>query len=327
LSSHGISGSSPSSGGVEQLRQFWLVALFVLIGELVAVFGFIAIIAFWYERTDRQQQAYYEAWQSISSSHGQVGNGGRVPALEYLHKEGESLAGVNVEGAHLQRIDLEGADLRYANFSALDLEEGFLRTLSIGEIEEMGPYRWELDPTMVHHRDDNPNDPDGIVDNKYDEKLSSIELRRANLLQGGFARDKNGDGEVRDDTYPNGFGPHLYGAPTENNLGERVDLFGADLRNTRLDNAALQGASLRCVDLTRATGLTQQQIDQANGNRWTGQHLPKDSDGEQLQTPQHWLVGGDAGQDIEDKECIDHWSNRKDEIPYDKDRSTRVNYF
>jgi uncharacterized protein YjbI with pentapeptide repeats len=306
LSSYGASGNSQPTW-VEKMRQFWPVALLILIAELAAL---IAIIAFGLERSDRQQQAYNDSWQAISGTYGQVGNGGRVQALEYLHKEGENLIGLNVEGANLQTVDLEGANLRYANFSALDLEEDFLRTLSIGEIEQMAPRRWDLDPTMVHHYA--PDDPDMIVNNKYDEKLSPIELRKANLLQGGFELDKNGDGKILDDTYPNKFGPHLYGAPAENNLGERVDLFGADLRDTQLDNTAMQGASLRCVDLTGATGLTQQQIDQANGNRWTGQHLPKDSEGEQLHPPQHWLHGD---QTLEDDECEKHWSDRKDRIP------------
>ena len=50
--------------------------------------------------------------------------GGRIDALQELHKDGVPLVGVDVSGAFLQGIDLSGANLLRANFRAADVRGG-----------------------------------------------------------------------------------------------------------------------------------------------------------------------------------------------------------
>lgn len=208
-----------SKSRVQKIREWWFVALILLTAEISALVGvgtFIwAFDVYQEERDARQQQAYYAAWQTITSAHGQSGNGGRTEALEYLNNENQSLEAINLEGAILVRVELQGADLRLANLSPIG----------------------------------------------------------------------SGDSE----------------GTSEGVLGGRVSLFGADLRKARLDGAQLREASLRCANLAGAEGLTQSQINKADGNVWTGDTLP-----EEFKTPTHW-ISNDEWNKKERKECSQEW--------------------
>lgn len=56
------------------------------------------------------------------SAQGKGGSGGRIDALANLVKNGQSLAGVNVDGAWLEGIDLRGANLQHASFRGANLQ-------------------------------------------------------------------------------------------------------------------------------------------------------------------------------------------------------------
>jgi hypothetical protein len=85
----------------------------------------LAAISYFSESGDRVKQKHYQAWQVINSAQAKGGCGGRIDALEELHKDGVPLVGVDVSGAFLQGIDLSGANLlRATNFRAADVRGG-----------------------------------------------------------------------------------------------------------------------------------------------------------------------------------------------------------
>jgi len=78
-------------------------------------------------QAENQRKAkHYQAWQVISAAHGKTGSGGRKDALQDLHNDGISLAGVDISKAYLPRLKLENADLSEANFSNAILYEANL---------------------------------------------------------------------------------------------------------------------------------------------------------------------------------------------------------
>jgi len=107
---------------VANLVKFWQIFVFV--------FG---AYQFWANRRERlaadkvnNEQAIvdsnYQAWQVVNSAQGKGGSGGRIDALANLVKNGQSLAGVNVDGAWLEGIDLRGANLQHASFRGANLQ-------------------------------------------------------------------------------------------------------------------------------------------------------------------------------------------------------------
>jgi hypothetical protein len=64
------------------------------------------------------KQKHYQAWQVINSAQGKGGSGGRIDALEELHRDAVPLVGVDVSDAFLQGVDLNGANLLRGNFRA-----------------------------------------------------------------------------------------------------------------------------------------------------------------------------------------------------------------
>jgi pentapeptide repeat protein len=91
------------------------------LGTLSVLLGVISYIA---ESNDRVKQRHYQAWQVINSAQSKGGSGGRIDALEGLHKDHVPLIGVDVSGAFLQGIALPDADLTRAHFSDCDVRGG-----------------------------------------------------------------------------------------------------------------------------------------------------------------------------------------------------------
>src|SRR6266446_7107814 len=96
--------------------------------EVLEYFGtlslLVAAVSYFAESKDRIKQKHYQAWQVINSAQGKGGSGGRIDALEELHRDGVPLVGVDVSGAFLQGIDLSGANLLRANFRSADVRGG-----------------------------------------------------------------------------------------------------------------------------------------------------------------------------------------------------------
>lgn len=105
---------------------YWLSGWAFL--EVLEYFGtlslLIAVVSYFAESKDRIKQKHYQAWQVINSAQGKGGSGGRIDALEELHKDGVPLVGVDASDAFLQEIDLNGANLLRANFRSADIRGG-----------------------------------------------------------------------------------------------------------------------------------------------------------------------------------------------------------
>ena len=84
----------------------------------------VAAVSYFAESKDRIKQKHYQAWQVINSAQGKGGSGGRIDALEELHRDDVPLVGVDVSDAFLQGVDLRGANLLRANLRAADVREG-----------------------------------------------------------------------------------------------------------------------------------------------------------------------------------------------------------
>jgi Pentapeptide repeats (8 copies) len=96
--------------------------------EVLEYFGtlslLVAAVSYFGESKDRIKQKHYQAWQVINSAQGKGGSGGRIDALEELHRDGVPLVGVDVSGAFLKGVDLNGANLLRANFRSSDIGDG-----------------------------------------------------------------------------------------------------------------------------------------------------------------------------------------------------------
>ena len=125
-----------------EAKHFWLIPVFALewgwrwlayllsgwaFLEVIEYFGtlslLVAAVSYFAESNDRIKQKHYQAWQVINSAQGKGGNGGRIDALEELHKDGVLLVGVDVSDAFLKGVDLSGANLLRANFRSADIRE------------------------------------------------------------------------------------------------------------------------------------------------------------------------------------------------------------
>lgn len=111
---------------VANVVKFWQIIIFV--------FG---AYQFWANRRERlaadkvrDAQALtdsnYQAWQVVNSAQGKGGSGGRIDALANLVKNGQSLAGVNVDGAWLEGVDLRSANLQNASLRGANLQGALL---------------------------------------------------------------------------------------------------------------------------------------------------------------------------------------------------------
>src|SRR5215467_578954 len=96
--------------------------------EVIEYFGtlslLVAAVSYFAEGNDRIKQKHYQAWQVINSAQGKGGSGGRIDALEELHRDGVPLVGVDVSDAFLQGVDLNRANLLRANFRSADFRDG-----------------------------------------------------------------------------------------------------------------------------------------------------------------------------------------------------------
>ncbi|MFZ2148771.1 MAG: pentapeptide repeat-containing protein, partial [Sedimentisphaerales bacterium] len=70
---------------------------------------------------NQRKSKHYQAWQVINAAQGKTSSGGRIDALQDLHRDGISLTGVDISKAHLPKLNLENAHLTYANLTEADL--------------------------------------------------------------------------------------------------------------------------------------------------------------------------------------------------------------
>jgi hypothetical protein len=96
------------------LRQLSFLEVLKYLSRLAVI---VAVIFYIWGCEDRQKAKHYQAWQVINLAQGKTGSGGRKDALQDLHKDKVSLAGVDISKAHLLELKLENADLREANLA------------------------------------------------------------------------------------------------------------------------------------------------------------------------------------------------------------------
>ena len=117
---------------VVALEWVWRWSAYLLSGwaflEVLEYCGTLSLLiaagSYFAEGNDRIKQKHYQAWQVINSAQGKGGSGGRIDALEELHRDGVPLVGVDVSDAFLQGVDLNGANLLRANFRSADIRDG-----------------------------------------------------------------------------------------------------------------------------------------------------------------------------------------------------------
>jgi uncharacterized protein YjbI with pentapeptide repeats len=227
------------------LSNWALIKVIEYLGKLSLVVG---VIFYFMEAPTRRKQAQYDAWRVITSNAGQPGSGGRIQALQDLHKDGVDLSGVDLHKAFLGGINLQQANLAGANLSGAHLSKAKLSKAKLIGADLRGAHLSEAILIGVN--------------------LSGVDLFRADLskakLWGADLRGANlGEADLR--------GANLRGADLS-----KADLRGADLCGADLSRAHLSGA-----DLSGAMGLTQVQVDSAWGGEDT--KLP-----EELARPKHW---------------------------------------
>jgi hypothetical protein len=101
------------------LLEQW--AFLEILGHAGRLSIIVAVIFYFAESRDRQKAKHYQAWQVINSAQGKPGSGGRIDALQDLHKDGVSLDGVDISNANLDELNLVNAMLNNANLSGADL--------------------------------------------------------------------------------------------------------------------------------------------------------------------------------------------------------------
>ena len=136
------------------------VALFKILAVLNNLALLVAVLTWIFSREDRLKQKHYEAWSVINTAaaimprcenpeltygsgrgcqviQGSSGESGRISAIEELHKDKQTLEGLNVAGAYLREIDISrrcfliffnchSIILSKANFEGADLSKGNL---------------------------------------------------------------------------------------------------------------------------------------------------------------------------------------------------------
>lgn len=213
---------------------------FILIGNLYVVIG---LVAFMVADEQRRKSEIYQAWQVVSTAHGQKGNGGRIDALEFLNTrplvfpwigltwdkqeqqwllgwrgEQQTLQGLEVPHAHLKSIDLSYANLQQSNLTGADLTEADLKGADFREAN--------LKEANLRGADLKGADLEGT-------NLAGANLSEANLASAFL------------------WGANLRGV----DLSE-ANLAGADLEGAKLSSAILVGANLNEIPNLETSVLT-----------------------------------------------------------------------
>jgi hypothetical protein len=183
----------------------------------------------------------------------------------YMHGEPErlDLRQTNLSGADLSGADLRGADLRGANLSGAIIDRANLREADLGRADLSGAF---LQGTRLSVA-----------------SLYEADLRGAHL-SGGIIAPVGSDASVLSRELSRGELPPEAIIAAADLSG--ADLSGADLSGAIIADANLSGARLSGADLSGAQHLTQEQLEEADGDEHT--QLPP-----YLTPPAHWDVKTD----------------------------------
>jgi hypothetical protein len=146
----------------------------------------IAVIFYFSESGDRQQQKHYQAWQVINTAQGKGGSGGRIEALHELNTDSVPLVGVDVSGAFLMGVHLDKGKLARANFDGVDARYSSFRNadFSYASLRSANLRNGDFQRANFEHADLMAADLNGASleqCNLAGADLSQADLRTANL--------------------------------------------------------------------------------------------------------------------------------------------------
>lgn len=196
---------------VNHLALFGLIGVIGNIGIIVGVVGYIG------SEKQRRDAEVLNAWQTITSAHGQSGSGGRIEALEFLNAS---------PGANWRR---KFPWLCSASHPLCTWPQESLVGINLG-VEPDG----NDSLTNRNSSKDKPSD-----DSKLGTYLNWIQLPKADLKAANLTRAVLWEA-------------NLEGADLQEANLERTSLLGAHLKGANLRLADLEEAHLQGADLTRA---------------------------------------------------------------------------
>ena len=183
-----------------QAKYVWLVPVFALewgwrwLAYLLSGWAFlevleycgtlsllVAAISYFGESKDRIKQKHYQAWQVINSAQGKGGSGGRIDALEELHRDGVLLVGVDVSDAFLKGVDLSGANLLRANFRSADIREASFIGSQLEDADLVSANLRHADLQKADLRNANLEDADLLGADLGQADLTGARLNKADL--------------------------------------------------------------------------------------------------------------------------------------------------
>jgi len=172
--------------------SYWLSgwAFLEVLESLGTLSLLLAAISYFSESGDRVKQKHYQAWQVINSAQAKGGSGGRIDALEELHKDGVPLVGVDVSGAFLQGIDLSGANLLRANFRAADVRGGKFNGAQMEYIDLASANFRDATLQKADLRNATLQDADLTGANLSEADLEGTDLSKADLRNDDFRNAK-----------------------------------------------------------------------------------------------------------------------------------------
>lgn len=178
------------------------------------------------------------------------------------------LNGANLAGAKLTGSDLNGTDLQRANLSGADLTRASVDRVRFSSADLSRAKLAQLNGYRANFSAANLSGADLTKAELARASLASANLSQANLSKAELQR-ANLEGSILD-------GANLTGADLA-----RTNLAKARLDGTRMENARTYLTRIEGVNLSRAVGLNQSQVDSACGDATT--QLPKG-----LKTPANW---------------------------------------
>jgi uncharacterized protein YjbI with pentapeptide repeats len=201
------------------LRRFSLLRILEHLGKLTILF---AIVFYFLEADQRRLARHAQAWQVIDAA----SNGGKIPFIEALARDGGSLAGLNMQGMLGDHIELSSADLRGA---ILDDAVFVQSNLQASNLSSASLAKANLRDCTLSQA-----------------KLMRADLRGAKLWNANLAGADLTDADLR--------GAELFGAILQgaNLCRVKVDE-GTNLAGCDLTRAALCGIDLRAANLKGAT--------------------------------------------------------------------------
>jgi uncharacterized protein YjbI with pentapeptide repeats len=238
---------------------------------LAAVAIVIALIGFWLDLQNREEDRVNRAWSLVATAKEVQGNVGLIEALETLNSRsinmsqlqvpkaylfGAKLSAASLFMANLGGANLGGVNLDGARLGAANLAEADLRKASLVNADLSGANLNRADLRLV--------------------KLNGADLAAANLTEANLGRANLGGADLHaaglaeaDLTDASLFIADLSEADLRGANLSRADLRWANLDNANLDGTNLRKANLRGTNLRRADNLTEDQLNGACGDSET----------------------------------------------------------